>query len=234
MRIIGKKEVIKVEVPRTRYRRYEWIDSRHVRIDFRCITSNRQWKINYTKRSQIKWNNPEHLRSLINEYFASCEGLLINPKTGLPLLDANGKNIVGVVKPYTISGLARALGIHTITLRKYERGRIDELGFPTDEDYVGPQYSDIVFEARQRIEEFAEQKMYDRDGFNGGKHVLDVAFNWQGRKEAADTQSTIEMTKLRREEFEFKKENIAAGVDSDEPINITITRAAPRGGNDES
>lgn len=229
--MIKREKTIKVKVPETNYRRWRFADlsKRVIIIDFRCIRSVPYKPVDYGSRARIKWNSPAHLKSLVDEYFASCMGVIYNPKTGMPFYDEYGKPRMGLVKPYTVSGLACYIHIDTTSIKEYSDKSIDELGFPTDEDYVGPQYSDIIREARKKIEAFAEERLYDRDGFNGGKFVLNCAFGWQDRREAAELENMKKMRKLKTKELKMKQ-NLLEGDGDNEPVTINIVRAQKKVG----
>lgn len=219
-----------MEVTKKKFRRYRFADfsKRVIFIDFRCIRSVPYKPVDYGSRSRIKWNSPAHLQSLVNEYFASCEGVIYNPRTGLPFMNEDGTPRVGLIKPYTVSGLACYIHIDTTSIKEYSREKIDDLGYPTDEDYCGPQYSDIILEARKKIEAFAEERLYDRDGFNGGKFVLNCAFGWQDRLEQANIRNMEESRKLKKKELKFKREILAGDSAGEEPVTINIVRATKK------
>lgn len=229
--MIKKEETIKVKVPKTKYRRWRFADlsKRVILIDFRCIRSVPYKPVDYGARRKIKWNSPAHLQSLVDQYFASCEGVIYNPRTGMPFMDEDGRPRIGQIKPYTVSGLACYIHIDTTSIKEYSREQIDELGYPTDEDYCGPQYSDIIIEARKKIEAFAEERLYDRDGFAGGRFVLNCAFGWQERREVAEIENMKKMHKMKKKELKMKQ-SVLEGDGSDEPITINIVRAEKKGG----
>lgn len=224
-----KKKVVKVEIPERNYRRYSFPEEgndRIILIDFRCIRLETYEKINYGARRRIKWQSPKQLQNLIDEYFASCYDYLYDFKTQQPLFDAEGNPRKGQVKPFTISGLALYIHIDTRQLRSMKAKEIDALGMPTDEDYEGPTYAELVTQARQKIENYAESRLFDRDGFNGGKFVLDCAFKWGYRKELAEIKRMKQELELKERELQFKIEQAAAGEETeDNTINVTIHRA---------
>lgn len=229
-----KEKTIQVTVPKTKYRRYRFADlsKRVIEIDFRCIRSVPYKSVDYGSRSKIKWNSPEHLQGLVDEYFASCMGVIYNPKTGEPYRDDSGRPRLGQVKPYTISGLACYIHIDTTSIKEYSDGKIDDLGFPTSEEYRGPQYSDIIREARKKIEAFAEENLYNRDGFNGGRFVLNCAFGWQEKREVAEIENMKKMRKMKKQELKLKKEALEGDGDN-EPVTISIVRASKKVGETE-
>jgi hypothetical protein len=199
-------------------------------IDLRCIRSpirNQKGQL----KNHMKFRSPEHLQSLCDEYFASCQGVIYNNKTGMPFTNRDGSPVVGQIRPYTISGLALYLDVTTSVLRGYGKGLRDELGFPEDDEVVGLQYSDVIRRARQRIEAYAEERLYDKDGFNGSRFVLDVGFKWLSTRDAAEIENMIAIREQRAEEFKLKKELLDSG-DEDGNINITITRKSKEGDED--
>lgn len=68
-------------------------------------------------------------------------------------------------KPYTMSGLALWLGVTTETLRRWEK------------DYGDTVYTDIIKFAKQRVENYAEESLYDNKKVNGAKFVLENYFD---------------------------------------------------------
>lgn len=218
---IKKDEKISIRVPKKTRKRYRWDNDRTLRIDLRCIRTPS--KNNKQLPVRMKFQSPEHLQLLCDEYFASCEGVIYNNKTGRPYEDKDGYPLMGQIKPYTISGLALYLDVSTSVLRGYEKGRRDELGIPEDDEYMDLQYSDVIRRARQKIEAYAEQRLYDKEGFNGSKFVLDCAFKWQSHRDQEDIENMRELRKLRREEFELKKESHGDNI-TDDNFSITIVR----------
>lgn len=213
-------ELMVIEVPKRTPKRYLWVTDRVVRIDLRGIKKPLTGAADRTYKR--KFRSPEHLESLCNEYFASCEGVLYNHKTGLPYMDSRGFPVTGQIKPYTISGLALYLDIDTTTLRKYEKGSMDSLGFNDEYDML--EYSTVIRRARQRIEAYAEGRIYDKDGYNGARFVLDNAFNWVSKREQAEIEHLRKMDKLKAKEHKLRKKTLL-GEDNNEPVTITITRA---------
>lgn len=220
---------MKVKVPETKYRRWRVVDlsNRVIEIDFRCIRNVPFKSVDYGSRRRMKWNSPAHLQGLVDEYFASCEGIRFNPRTGMPFMDQNGEPVICQIKPYTISGLACYIHIDTSSIKNYSREQIDDLGFPTDEEYEGPQYSDIINEARKRIEAFAEERLYDRDGFGGGRFVLNSAFGWKETREVAEVENMKKAMKMKKKEFELKRA-MSTGDEEEEPITVNIIRASKK------
>lgn len=170
-----------------------------------------------------KFYNVEELNECINKYFNSCMGPLTD-KYGNVLNDANGDPIMVFVKPLTLSGLANALGMHTDTLRNYHWKSLAGV--------VNPEFSCVILNARQRIQEYTETRLFDRDGSGGAQFVMTNGFSWSTKrdameiaKNAATIQKMQEEIKLRRKEFELKRKLIYDGTGEDSNITINITRA---------
>lgn len=213
------KEVFLIEVPEHTHKRYKWVGDRTVLIDMRGIY--RPVGGNPDRAYKRRFKSPEHLKALCDEYFASCEGVIYNPKTGKPYEDSNGYPVTGQVKPYTVSGLALFLGLETKTLLKYESGMMDSIGFS---DYEQLEYSKVMRQAKQRIEEYAEAGLYNKDSFNGSRFVLGCGFKWWvTQKELAEIEHIRAATDIRRKEYKLKKKALIG--DDSEPVTITITRA---------
>ena len=68
-------------------------------------------------------------------------------------------------RPYTMSGLALWLGVTTKTLRSWEK------------DYGDTVYTDIIKFAKQRVENYAEESLYDNRKASGAKFVLENYFD---------------------------------------------------------
>ena len=215
-----------VELPNKKYKRYKYVDDkkRIIRIDFRCISSDPFIRVNYGARRCYIWKSPQQLQQLVNSYFESCFGPCINPQTKKPYLNKDGSLARFQIKPFTVSGLALYCHISSELVRGYSEGKIDSLGYPTDEDYVGPTYSEIMSEARRRIETYAEERLYDKEGSFGGKYVLDSAFGWKTSKENAEIKNMKRQAKLKKQELLLKQQALEQGDDVEEPTTIIIKR----------
>ncbi len=126
-----------------------------------------------------KFNKSKEMQKKINDYFESCfkEDLKYNADKGYyePKIDYKGNIIKYQFKPFTITGLANALGITRETLLRYEE---DE------------KFSDTVRKAKQKVEEYVEERLFDRDGVNGAKFNLINNFNNWSDKQEFNTSNT--------------------------------------------
>lgn len=120
-----------------------------------------------------KFKSVQELQKLIDAYFNSCEEEVwikkLDPETGEllgwePQYDRHGNVLKRMVKPYTISGLALALGTTRRTLLDYEQ-RDDE-------------FSHTIKKAKSRCEEFAEEQLFT------SKNTAGVIFNLKNNYES--------------------------------------------------
>lgn len=216
---------ITIDAPKNPVVRYRFDDERHMTLDLRGIRDPHNpmmGRLNPSKGAQRKYLSPEHLQSIVNEYFESCMGPMIYK--GELVRDEQGRIVKTQVKPYTVSGLALYLGVHTETLRKYKQGRLDslldEMRAETDDTLT---FSKVVLVAKQKIEAYAEGRLYDKDGFNGAKHVLDRVYGWVSSSEASQIKLNKANRELRQAEFDLKKQLIDENSD-DEGFTINIVR----------
>lgn len=230
---MAKKQII-IDAPNKPVVRYIFRDERHLDLDLRGIRNPHQpfnGRLNPSKGGTKKFMSPEHLQCMVNEYFESCNGPLID-KWGQLVYDKEGKLVKVQVKPYTLSGLALYLGVSTQTLKKYREGLVDdfldELYAETDDRLT---FAKVVMNAKQTIEAYAEGRLYDKDGQRGAQFVLDCCYNWVNHKEQADIRKSKADSKLRRDEFELKRQLIDEGNDDD---NLTINIVRGRRDNDET
>lgn len=111
-----------------------------------------------------KYTEAQEMQAKIDEYFKSCEGKLLTDNDGRPVLDKCGGEIRIGAKPPTVTGLARALGLNS---------RQSLLNYQARKEFV-----DTIMRAKMRVEEYAEMRLFDRDGVNGAKFTLGVNFGW--------------------------------------------------------
>lgn len=118
----------------------------------------------------MKYKTPAELQAAVDAYFASCRGHYRQDAAGAYVLDRSGRPILDEAVPLTMTGLQIALGF---------RSRQSLL------DYRGRQtFSAVIERARLRIENYAEKRLFDRDGYSGAAWLLSTAFGW-GRGSAA-------------------------------------------------
>lgn len=218
-----------LDAPKHPVIRYSYIDDRHIVLDMRGIRN--PYKLTqgfyhgpYSGRPQERrFVSPEYLKCLIDEYFDSCNGPLID-RYGQPVYDKKGELVRVQVRPWTVSGLALYLGIATASLKDYTEAKIDpildEMGIGTTDKLT---FAKVMAQARQKIEMGAETRLYDNDGFRGAQFVLNNAFRWMTQKEQADIVLGKQRLSLSAQEFELKKQLLDNGSE-DGNLTINIVR----------
>ncbi|WP_440220915.1 terminase small subunit [Dietzia sp. MNB45] len=138
----------------------------------------------------LKFQTVEELQRRISDYFNACD-----PHTEMRRVpvgnDKEGKAIFGDrevmtdQKPYTITGLARALGTSRETLLDYESGKHDEKA--GDFDGADQRFSDAVKEAKSRVQEDAESRLMSGMPATGFIFWLKNNAGWRDRQEVDHT-----------------------------------------------
>ena len=118
--------------------------------------------------SPPRYKTKEEMQEKIDEYFTACEGHVLMGADGQPLYDKNGRPIITGQKPPTITGLALALGFTS---------RQALLNYQAKREFV-----DTITRAKSRVEAYAEERLFDRDGVQGAKFNLTNNFKgWSDR-----------------------------------------------------
>lgn len=131
------------------------------------------------------YDTAEEMQEKIDAYFEKCNGRFLTDNDGNYVLNKYGAPIVVDVRPLTITGLALALGFNS---------RQALLNYQAKEEF-----HDTIMRAKAKVEQYAEERLFDKDGANGAKFSL--ANNFEGWKE---------------------KQSIEAEVSSDMTINVEL------------
>ena len=132
------------------------------------------------------FKSKEEMQKKIDEYFNECEGKPLIDDEGEIIKDKYGEPVMKGKKPLTITGLALALGFNS---------RQSLLNYQEKDEFM-----DTIMRAKAKVEQYAEERLYDKDGANGAKFSL--ANNFDGWRE---------------------KQQIEADVNSEVSINIELT-----------
>lgn len=126
---------------------------------------------------KLKYPTPEAMQEAIDRYFADCEGQPLTDDNGKVLLNKYGEPVIIGARPLTVTGLALALGFTS------RRALLDYQG--------RGKYKEVVEAAKLRIENYAEMRLYDKDGCNGARFNLQNNFrNWDADKAVQDDKKT--------------------------------------------
>ena len=142
-----------------------------------------------------KYKSAAEMQEAIDQYFDKCEGNPLLDDDGKAVLNKWGHPIMLDRRPPTVTGLALALGFNSRQALLNYQAR-------------SKAFNDTLTRAKSRCEEYAEARLYDKDGSNGAKFSL--ANNFKGWSEHPETQqSTVAVeddpiTKSLKEEFEKK------------------------------
>lgn len=115
-----------------------------------------------------KYATVEEMQAVIDQYFEDCKGEPIIGDDGMPILDKFGQPFIIHQRPPTVTGLALALGFTS---------RQALLNYQAKKEFV-----DTVTRAKSRIEAYAEERLFDRDGQRGAEFSLKYNFRWSDEK----------------------------------------------------
>lgn len=127
-----------------------------------------------------KYKTVEEMQTKIDEYFKACEGRPLVDEDGKVMYDKNFQPIIVGAKPPTITGLALALGFASRQALLNYQARAE--------------FNYTVTRAKAFVEQYAEERLFDKDGANGAKFSL--ANNFEGWKEKQSIEGDFNVRKL--------------------------------------
>lgn len=148
----------------------------------------------------LKFKTPEEMQVEIDKYFDSCfrpvRVFIKDTNKYINLTDENEEIIKEQYKPFTMSGLAYALGMSRQALLNYSE---------RDE------FVDTITRAKQKCEIYAEERLFDKDGNRGAVFSLSNNFKGWADKQTIETtkEPTININMINNEKLEkdfFDKE----------------------------
>jgi hypothetical protein len=122
------------------------------------------------------FTSAEEMQEKIDAYFASCERELLRDGDGTPMLNKNGEPVYVGGRPMTIQGLALALGFTS---------RQSLLNYKAKREFV-----DTVTRARLRVEQYAAERLFDRDAQRGAQFTLAYGFGYARDTEDSKNRET--------------------------------------------
>ena len=122
------------------------------------------------------FTSAEEMQEKIDAYFASCESELLRDADGNPVLNKNGEPVYVGGRPMTIQGLALALGFTS---------RQSLLNYKAKREFV-----DTVTRARLRVEQYAAERLFDRDAQRGAQFTLAYGFGYARDTEDSKNRET--------------------------------------------
>jgi hypothetical protein len=120
------------------------------------------------------YTSVEEIESKIEQYFEDCKGYPLTDNEGNQIFNKFGLPIFIDVHPPTVTGLALALGFTS---------RQALLNYQAKLEFV-----DTITRAKARVEQYAEERLFDRDGSNGAQFSLRNNFKgWDADKKNNDS-----------------------------------------------
>lgn len=120
------------------------------------------------------------IQEKIDKYFEQCQGTPMTDKDGNVMTDKYGEPILLGSKPLTVTGLALALGFNSRQALLNYQGR--------------KEFNDTITRAKAMVEQYAEERLFDKDGANGAKFSLANNFEGWKEKQQIEADVTSEMT----------------------------------------
>lgn len=124
-----------------------------------------------------RYKTVEEMQARIDAYFTACAGEPLLDETGTAVTDKYGEPVIIGAHPPTVTGLALALGF---------TGRQALLNYQAKKQFV-----DTITRAKSRCEEYAESRLYDRDGARGAQFSLEHNFRWNTANAAEESEVKI-------------------------------------------
>lgn len=120
------------------------------------------------------YKTANEIEEKIDAYFKECEGEILKDDNGKTVLNKFGNPVVINRKPPTVTGLALALGFTS---------RLDLLRYQGKEEFCN-----TITRAKSMVEQYAEERLFDRDGSNGAQFSLRNNFKgWDADKKNDDS-----------------------------------------------
>lgn len=120
------------------------------------------------------YKTANEIEGKIDAYFKECEGEILKDDNGKTVLNKFGNPVVINRKPPTVTGLALALGFTS---------RLDLLRYQGKEEF-----RNTITRAKSMVEQYAEERLFDRDGSNGAQFSLRNNFKgWDADKKKDDS-----------------------------------------------
>lgn len=122
-----------------------------------------------------RYKTVAEIQEKIDAYFKDCEGKILKDASGEPILDKYDQPIIYDRRPLTVTGLALALGFTT---------RQALLNYQAKDEFM-----DTITRAKTIVEQYAEARLFDKDGANGAKFSL--ANNFKGWAEKTQIEADV-------------------------------------------
>ena len=150
-----------------------------------------------------KFRTKEEIQEKIDAYFKECDGELLMDDNGNPVCTPKtGLVYIKPPKPPTVTGLALALGFASRqSLMEYQGKK---------------EFNDTITRAKTRVEQYAEERLFDRDGSNGAKFSLSNNFSGWGEKPPSDLDEEEQRARIAQIKAQTDK---LKGTDNDAELS---------------
>ena len=138
------------------------------------------------------YKSAKQMEKAIDKYFEDCQGKPLLDEEGHVLTDKRGNPVLIGARAPTVTGLALALGFNS---------RQTLLNYQAQKEFV-----DTITRAKTRCEEYAESRLYTRDGARGAEFSLKYNFGWEGMKPDVPTGNEEETDPLTKSLMDTAKE----------------------------
>lgn len=133
----------------------------------------------------LTYKTPEDLRQAIDSYFDMCDPHIEDRMIESGVNDRGEtifmkRKVMTEQKPYTVSGLARHIGLSRQSLLDYQ---------------VKDEFLDTILDAKERCHDFAESQLYGRAA-TGAAFSLKNNWGWKDRQEVDHTTKNQPMPLL--------------------------------------
>lgn len=124
-----------------------------------------------------KYKTANEMQKVIDAYFTECEGNIVVDEEGHAITDKYGVPVKVGCRPLTITGLALALGFTS---------RQALLNYEAKDEFV-----DTITRAKAKVEQYAEERLFDKDGCNGAKFNLSNNFSGWSERQQIDNNISL-------------------------------------------
>lgn len=122
-----------------------------------------------------RYKSKEEMQEKIDQYFKKCEGNPLKDENGNIIFNKFGYPVFIDRRPPTVTGLALALGFTS---------RQALLNYQAKKEFV-----DTIARAKSRVEQYAEERLFDKDGSSGAQFSLRNNFKgWNADKKDDNQQ----------------------------------------------
>ena len=120
----------------------------------------------------------EDMQKVIDDYFIVCEGKLLLDADGEPRLSKYDVPIYIDNKPLTVTGLALHLGFNSRQALLNYQGK--------------EAFNDAIVRAKAKVEQYAETRLFDKDGNAGARFSLSNNFKgWADKQEVSSINTNL-------------------------------------------